>query len=41
MDYGTVFFLGYSDQHVYDDDLDGLLATDRTWVMKMGYACTP
>ena len=37
----TVFFLGYSDQHVDDDSLSGLTATDRTWFMKIGYAWTP
>ena len=37
----TVFFLGYSDNHVDDDDLRGLEETDRTWFMKIGYAWTP
>ena len=37
----TVFFLGYSDNHVDDDDLRGLEETDRTWFMKVGYAWTP
>lgn len=37
----TVFFLGYSDQYVDDDDIDGLAASDRTWFMKIGYAWTP
>ena len=37
----TVFFLGYSDQHVDDDALTDLTATDRTWFMKIGYAWTP
>ena len=37
----TVFFLGYSDQHIDDDGLNGLTATDRTWFMKIGYAWTP
>ena len=37
----TVFFLGYSDQHVDDDELPDLTATDRTWFMKIGYAWTP
>lgn len=37
----TVFFVGYSDQHIEDDDLDGLTATDRTLFMKIGYAWTP
>ena len=34
----TVFFLGYSDVYVDNDDLDRLTATDRTWFMKIGYA---
>ncbi len=34
----TVFFLGYSDQYVDDDDLDGLTASGRSWFMKIGYA---
>ena len=37
----TVFFLGYSDQHVDEDGLDSLTATDRTFFMKIGYAWTP
>ena len=37
----TVFFLGYSDQHVDDDNLDSLTLSDRTWFMKIGYAWTP
>ena len=37
----TVFFLGYSDQHIDDDDLDSLTSTDRTVFMKIGYAWTP
>ena len=37
----TVFFLGYSDQLVDEDALDGLTTTDRTWFMKIGYAFTP
>jgi len=37
----TVFFLGYSDNHIDDDDLDGLQETDRTLFMKIGYAWTP
>ncbi|MGI9257961.1 MAG: DUF5916 domain-containing protein [Gammaproteobacteria bacterium] len=37
----TVFFLGYSDNHVDDDDLSGLEETDRTWFAKIGYAWTP
>ncbi len=34
----TVFFLGYSDQYVDEDDLDGLTASGRSWFMKIGYA---
>lgn len=37
----TVFFLGYSDQHIDNDDLDTLTATDRTIFLKIGYAFTP
>ncbi len=37
----TVFFLGYSDQLLDEDALDGLTTTDRTWFMKVGYAFTP
>jgi hypothetical protein len=37
----TVFFLGYSDQHIDDDGLNSLTATDRTWFMKIGYAWIP
>jgi hypothetical protein len=37
----TVFFLGYSDQYVDDDNLDSLTVSDRTWFMKIGYAWTP
>jgi hypothetical protein len=37
----TVFFLGYSDRHVDDDDLDSMTVTDRTFFMKIGYAWTP
>ena len=37
----TVFFLGYSDQHIDDDDLDGLTATDRSLFLKIGYAWIP
>ena len=37
----TVFFLGYSDQYVDEDNLDGLTVSDRTWFMKIGYAWTP
>ena len=34
----TVFFLGYSDQYVDDDDLDGLAAFDKSLFLKVGYA---
>ena len=34
----TVFFLGYSDAYIDDDDLEELTASDRTWFMKVGYA---
>ena len=37
----TVFFLGYSDQHIEDDDLDDLMVTDRTYFLKIGYAWMP
>jgi hypothetical protein len=37
----TVFFLGYSDRHIDDDDLDSLTSTDRTFFRKIGYAWTP
>lgn len=37
----TVFFLGYSDALIDDDDLSGLTTTDRTWFLKIGYAWTP
>jgi hypothetical protein len=37
----TVFFLGYSDRHIDDDDLDSLTSTDRTFFLKIGYAWTP
>ena len=37
----TVFFLGYSDALLDDDDLSKLTTTDRTWFMKIGYAWTP
>ena len=36
----TVFFLGYSDQYIDEDNLDGLTVSDRTWFMKIGYAWT-
>ena len=34
----TVFFLGYSDKYVDDDNLDGLTTSDQTLFMKVGYA---
>ncbi len=34
----TVFFLGYSDQYLDDDNLNGLTVTDRSLFMKIGYA---
>ncbi len=34
----TVFFLGYSDNHVDDDTLEKLTVSDRSWFMKIGYA---
>ena len=37
----TVFFLGYSDGHVDEDDLESLTITDRTLFMKIGYAWMP
>lgn len=37
----TVFFLGYSDNLMDDDDLDRMTATDRTVFMKIGYAWIP
>jgi hypothetical protein len=37
----TVFFLGYSDNHFEDDELNTLEETDRTFFMKVGYAWTP
>ena len=37
----TVFFLGYSDNHINDDSLDDLTISDRSWFMKIGYAWTP
>ncbi len=37
----TVFFLGYSDRHIDDDELSSLTATDRTFFMKIGYAWMP
>ena len=37
----TVFFLGYSDNHFEDDELNTLEETDRTFFVKVGYAWTP
>ena len=37
----TVFFVGYSDNHLDDDDLLELTRTDRTLFMKVGYAWAP
>ena len=37
----TVFFLGYSDNLLDDDDIAGLTTTDRTLFLKIGYAWTP
>ena len=37
----TVFFLGYSDALIQDDNLDSLETSDRTWFAKIGYAWTP
>jgi hypothetical protein len=37
----TVFFVGYSDRYLDNDNLDSLTAEDRTWFMKVGYAWTP
>jgi len=34
----TVFFLGYSDAYIDEDNLDSLVASDRSWFMKIGYA---
>jgi hypothetical protein len=34
----TVFFLGYSDEFVEFDELDRLVAADKSWFMKVGYA---
>jgi len=34
----TVFFLGYSDRYVDDDNLIGLTVSDRSLFMKIGYA---
>jgi hypothetical protein len=37
----TVFFLGYSDNHLDDETLDALQETDRSVFLKVGYAWTP
>ncbi|MEM7281254.1 MAG: DUF5916 domain-containing protein, partial [Pseudomonadota bacterium] len=37
----TVFFLGYSDSHVDEDETPGLTVADRTLFMKLGYAWIP
>lgn len=37
----TVFFLGYSDSLIEDDNITSLETEDRTWFMKIGYAWTP
>jgi hypothetical protein len=37
----TVFFLGYSDALLDDDELSRLTTTDRTWFMKVGYVWSP
>ncbi|MBT8084388.1 MAG: carbohydrate binding family 9 domain-containing protein [Woeseia sp.] len=37
----TVFFLGYSDNMLEDDDLAQMTTTDRTVFMKIGYAWIP
>ena len=34
----TVFFLGYSDRYLDDDNLNGLTVSDRSLFMKIGYA---
>ena len=34
----TVFFLGYADQYIDEDYLDGLTVSDRSVFMKIGYA---
>lgn len=34
----TVFFLGYADQYIDEDHLDGLTVSDRSVFMKIGYA---
>ncbi len=37
----TVFFLGYADNHIDDNDLANNVLTDRTFFMKIGYAWMP
>jgi hypothetical protein len=37
----TVFFLGYSDRHIEDDEITSLTSTGRTVFMKIGYAWMP
>jgi Domain of unknown function (DUF5916)/Carbohydrate family 9 binding domain-like len=37
----TVFFLGYSNNHIEDDELLRLTETDRTLFVKLSYAWTP
>ena len=37
----TVFFLGYADHYVDEDDFESLLVADRAWFMKVGYAWVP
>jgi hypothetical protein len=34
----TVFFLGYSDSYVDEENLDGLTVSDRSFFLKIGYA---
>ena len=34
----TVFFLGYADQYIDEDHLNGLTISDRSVFMKVGYA---
>lgn len=37
----TVFFLGYSDNHIDDDETPGFAVSDRVLFMKLGYAWIP
>jgi len=37
----TVFFVGYADRYVDEDDFSELVVSDRTWFMKVGYAWVP